>query len=899
MSAVYRLSNLPRVGTQKLIAVGTGEVNRHGRASAIEEQLCRFYRLESEEWRELRATCTFYLTPDARSLHNRQVRMTPGCSTAMYQHSNPIFQNIAAGRICWTRLAVIVLALLPASAHAQARLSRLTLKNGLSFDGKFDSIDEIAKNLAVLNVTAGGVAVKNIVIVDDELRRTFFAKRNLVSVDDAEQETVVKLRSRPSKINRRVGNLGAVLNAQPFDEQGRRTITVMTQDGRKDLVQEIVEISPVYTRLQLAQGFYWDMRIATSTIPSSELRTIFMNRGKDENEKIDARLNLVRILFLSERYQDAARELDLIIQAYPTLDQEQLKRQHEALVQQGAQLILREIELRRKAGQHHYASFMLRGFANSGVAATEDLIQARDILTEYDTATQQAEQVLQLLEPLASRDLDQGPRQKMIHALHKEIQSDLNIYNLPRMADFLRLAVGGDLTDDEKLAIAISGWLLGQGDVIQNLDVASSLLDVRNLTRDYLRAMGADKKELRQELLGKIGDREGGTPKYVSKLLLNMKPPLDMPDSTDVTGMFHVDVPDMPEGFPVKYTVQLPPEYDPYRRYPTIVSLHAAGAAPEAQINWWAGDFDQQKKQRIGQASRHGYIVLAPAWSKPRQTKYEYSPREHRAVLTALRDATRRFSIDADRVFLSGHALGGDAAWDIAVAHPDLWAGLVTIGAKSGYGKQAPQYITFYDDNARHFPMYFVFGELDSGKMADNALPLNNYMRAGFDAIVVQYQGRGNEHFFEEIHRIYDWMSLQKRTLPTNRDGEYEFTAKSMRQLDRFFWFAEFEGFPERTMTSPYRWPVKKPRTTEINAKVNLQTNRIYVRSGADHTTVWLSPEFMSFDEQLRLSVDGKSIKEDFQPELAVMLEDARTRADRQHVFWSKIEIPPRAKVNR
>jgi hypothetical protein len=192
--------------------------------------------------------------------------------------------------------------------------------------------------------------------------------------------------------------------------------------------------------------------------------------------------------------------------------------------------------------------------------------------------------------------------------------------------------------------------------------------------------------------------------------------------------------------------------------------------------------------------------------------------------------------------------------------------------------------------------MYFVFGELDSGKMADNALPLNNYMRARYDAIVVQYQGRGNEHFFEEIHRIFDWMNLQKRTMPTDRDGEYEFTVKTMRNLDSFFWFAEFEGFPDRTMTSPYRWPIRKPRPSEINAKVNRQTNRIYIRSGgAARTTVWLSPEFMSFDEQLRLSVDGKSIKEDFQPELEVMLEDARTRVDRQHVYWSKIQIPPAA----
>lgn len=807
------------------------------------------------------------------------------------------YDTSVKSRNSYTRHILLTILLLACSTNesaAQARLSRLTLKNGLSFDGKYSSIDKIAKNLAVLNVTAGGVAVKNIVIVDDELRRTYFPKRNLVSINDAEQETVLKINSKAGKTNRRVGNLGAVLGAQPFDKWGRRTITVMTSGGRAELEQEIVEISPVYTQLQTKQ-FVWDMRIATNSIPSDQLRNIFINRGSTPDQKIDARLNLVRILFLTEKYQEAAKELDLIIKQFPELDQEQLKRQQETLVQQGAQLILREIELRRKANQHEYVTFMLRGFNNAGVAATENLIQAREILGEYDKSLGQAQLVLQLLEPLATGDMQDAPRQKMIRELHAEIKSDLNINNLPRMADFLRLAEGGALTPEEKLAIGVSGWLLGQGEVIQNLDVASSLLDVRNLTRQYLRAMGADKKALREELLGKIADREGGTPKYVTQLLANMKPPLDMPEPTEVANMFRVNVPNLPAEFPVKYTVQLPPEYDPYVRYPTVVSLHPSGTSPESQITWWAGEYDQQREQRVGQASRHGYIVIAPEWAKPNQSRYEYSPREHRAVLTALRDASRRFSIDSDRVFLSGHALGGDAAWDIAVAHPDLWAGMVVIGAESNYGDDAPQYITFYDENAKHFPLYFVFGEFDGSKLHDNSRTLNTYMKPRYDAVVVLYQDRGNEHFFEEIHRIFDWMNLQKRTKPADSDGEYEFAAKTMRPWDNFFWFTEFSGFPELTMVSPFQWPVSRPKTTEVTAKVNSQTNRIAIKSGAEQTTVWLSPEFMSFEKQLNLTVDGKRIREDFQPELEVILEDARTRSDRQHVFWSKIQVPPRA----
>ena len=59
-----------------------------------------------------------------------------------------------------------------------------------------------------------------------------------------------------------------------------------------------------------------------------------------------------------------------------------------------------------------------------------------------------------------------------------------------------------------------------------------------------------------------------------------------------------------------------------------------------------------------GQAGRNGYIVIAPAWGREQQSEYGYTLAEHLAVLHTLRDACRHFSIDTDRVYLSGHSMG-------------------------------------------------------------------------------------------------------------------------------------------------------------------------------------------------------------------------------------------------
>ena len=83
----------------------------------------------------------------------------------------------------------------------------------------------------------------------------------------------------------------------------------------------------------------------------------------------------------------------------------------------------------------------------------------------------------------------------------------------------------------------------------------------------------------------------------------------------------------------------------------------------------WPGDAARLHRDRpaVDRASISGSTSTRPASTPP--------------CCSRLRDACKRFSIDIDRVFLSGHSMGGDAAWDIGLAHPDLWAGVIPIVA--------------------------------------------------------------------------------------------------------------------------------------------------------------------------------------------------------------------------
>ena len=503
--------------------------------------------------------------------------------------------------------------------------------------------------------------------------------------------------------------VGPILEVTPFDEYGNRVFSMQGRDGRIDVIQGITRITPLYAQvegLQVKDAYEWDMRISTSAIPRETLTRILLRHINQADSK--ERLRVVQLYIQAERYRDALVELDRVMSDFADL--KDLENERTRLRQLVAADVIREIELRRDAGQHRQAISLLKGFPEKDVAG-ELLLKVGDLLGEYTRLQERGDKSLELIAGHV-QELAAHKSKAQIDLIAQEIRSELNINSLDRLADYLRLADDEKLTPDQKLALAISGWLLGSGAATENLAEALSLVDVRDAVRAYLTS---EHQVERDEILRRLNELEGASPANLAKMIATMKPPLEVEIPQEgVLGLLERSIPGVGDEPEFRYFVQIPPEYDPSRRYPCIVTLHGGGTTPQDQIDWWAGPWDAEKTIRAGQATRRGYFVIAPLWAKPNQTKYEYSLREHAAVLGALRDACRRFSIDTDRVFLSGHSMGGDAAWDIGLAHPDLWAGVLPVVAT------ADKYVSRYWKNAKGLPLYFVAGQLDGNKIAAN-----------------------------------------------------------------------------------------------------------------------------------------------------------------------------------
>ena len=853
-------------------------------------------------------------------------------------------------------MSVLVFAVLGVSS-VPAQKGRVLLKDGRFLNGSVARMSAIDEGMEI----KGQYRIKTIVVVDDGLRKTFVPSHRVAqtAVDTGEQQHTYKIPQRNvADFGTAITLLGDYDTTARFDKYGRRIIGVRHPGGVEPMIQVITEINPRYVRAQAIKSV-WDMRIATNAIPREVLSPIILNQ-LDDPENLEERKGLVRFYIQAELYETAIEEIDSLLRDFGDSPRvvEQLSPYLARVRSLAAERLLRELESRFQAGQTDLVERRLKAFETEDVPG-KVVQDARRMLSRYEELRRRRTTILSRFDALlAEEKFPDAETQEKVLRIRAEMEAEINFNTISRFAMFELHANNPNYDHSQKLALAISGWFLGSNIEVDRLSTAVALLDVRELVARFLNETNVLK---RQAILEDLAKREARSPAIIAKILAYMKPPRNPVVGPPVTGgtdgeksgkaeesAFQwssgsgsanktdagetaspsfspslspsLSPPGHPgfyvlerEGFlpgdplykSYRYCVQLPPEYDPNRRYPAVVSLHGATTTPERQIDWWAGEW--KNGERFGQATRHGYIVIAPYWNPGMLLDYDFSGMSHGAVLYTLKDALARFNIDTDHVYLSGHGIGGTAAWDIGAAHPDLWAGVIPIGAVAG------KYINIYAENMRKLPFYYVGGELEGVNMTSalkrNAPVFNKYLvptSNPFEATVVLYRGRGSESFSDELLRLFDWMKRHTRD-PVPK----EFNVRSMRHWDDFFWQVELGDMSKDRklapcVLDPVYWPEKDSgintpkNVVRVESKILPAVNAVRVKiapgtdpvGGNPGVVVFLTPEMIDFEAKAEITVNDRPyhpVNGFVEPNIETILEDARTRCDRLHPFWVRL----------
>ena len=115
------------------------------------------------------------------------------------------------------------------------------------------------------------------------------------------------------------------------------------------------------------------------------------------------------------------------------------------------------------------------------------------------------------------------------------------------------------------------------------------------------------------------------------------------------------------------YLLYVPENYDPSRSWPLVIALHGAGGRGDEYLLTW-----------LRAAKSNGYVVLAPkslgrTWSIPEPEQDMHS------IGAMLKTVSEEYTIDQDRIFVSGLFDGGTFAYALGLHCPQVFAGIAPV----------------------------------------------------------------------------------------------------------------------------------------------------------------------------------------------------------------------------
>ena len=223
-------------------------------------------------------------------------------------------------------------------------------------------------------------------------------------------------------------------------------------------------------------------------------------------------------------------------------------------------------------------------------------------------------------------------------------------------------------------------------------------------------------------------------------------------------------------GKTVNYRLFIPKTYKPGEKYPLILFLHGSGergSDNQKQVGYFgasvfADDFTQ---------ATHPCFLVAPqcpegdSWAAIRYTQQdgELAPSQTepmRLTLAALDALQKEFSIDSNRLYITGLSMGGYGTWDALARHPGLFAAAVPI-----CGGGAPATAKKFANT----PLWDFHGGADPVVPPARSHHMVIALReAGGQPIFTEYPGVGHnswERAYREA-RLADWLFTKRLPLP-------------------------------------------------------------------------------------------------------------------------------------
>lgn len=212
------------------------------------------------------------------------------------------------------------------------------------------------------------------------------------------------------------------------------------------------------------------------------------------------------------------------------------------------------------------------------------------------------------------------------------------------------------------------------------------------------------------------------------------------------------------------YTVFVPPDYRPDKRWPVILFLHGSGERGDDGFLPTAIGIANAIRRNVRLCPA---IVVIPqcragrTWDGPML----------KMALHCLTQTAGAYSLDPERFYITGLSLGGAGTWQLGAMLADQVAAIAPVCGFVDQPRQPPsdERVLALANRLRDVPVWCFHGDADHNVLVDHSRRMVESLRArGGNVRYTEYPGAGHA-IWDRVYQdpmFWEWLLAQRRPQP-------------------------------------------------------------------------------------------------------------------------------------